>query len=530
LNEPSSPSKGKPREPGKLTREQQLCEDVAGFQLDPLGYVMYAFPWGVKGTPLENRKRPRKWQEKMLRDLGDRLRTTVTEKRYEVLREAIVSGHGVGKSALFAMLVMFSLSTMEFARGLVTANTEEQLRGKTWPEVQKWHSMAVNKHWFTPTATAIFHCNPEYQKRWRFDCVTWSENNTEAFAGLHNEGYRIVLMFDEASSIPPKIWEVAEGATTDENTEIIWCVAGNPTRPIGRFKDCFNKLRHRWNRTHVDAREVEGTNKELHAQWERDYGVDSDFFKVRVRGEFPSASPMQLIPEEWIQRARRPYVGDGSLPQNLVSADVADGGVDLSVITSAKQYATHLHVTSQKSYNFEASVSPIKVAQAVLRTYEFVGGSAEKGDTCIIDALGVGAGTAGYIMEQEIPCIAYKGGAGSANPEKWRNRRVQAYMNVRDMLREERLTFDPAAFESEADWDDFVEQMCSIMKAPANDKLEDLVTKEQMKRDGVKSPDRADSVAMLTASKVPQMRPASADAPPSVVVVRSTINAGLEGL
>ena len=518
--------KAKPKP--KLSPEQQLCEDIAGFQLDPLGYVMYAFPWGVKGTPLENRKRPRKWQEKLLRELGHKLRTTVTEKRYEVLREAIVSGHGVGKSALFAMVLMFSISTMEFARGLVTANTEEQLRGKTWPEVQKWHSMAVNKHWFTPTATAIFHCNPQYQKRWRFDCVTWSENNTEAFAGLHNEGYRIVLMFDEASSIPPKIWEVAEGATTDENTEIIWMVAGNPTRPIGRFKDCFNKLRHRWGRTHVDAREVEGTNKALHAQWERDYGVDSDFFKVR--GEFPSASPMQLIPEEWIQRAKVTYAGDGSLPRYLVSADVADGGVDLSVITSACQYATHLHVTSQKTYNFEASVSPIKVAQAVIRTYEFIGASAKNGDTAIVDALGVGAGTAGYVMEKEIPCIAYKGGASSANPEKWRNKRVQSYMNVRDMLRDQRLTFDPAAFESEADWDDMVEQLCSIMKAPANDKLEDLVTKEQMKRDGVKSPDRADSIAMLTASHVPSLKRVSADTPTTVKVFRSTVNDGLAGI
>lgn len=525
------PRHEKPKAKPKLSPEQQLCEDIAGFQLDPLGYVMYAFPWGIKGSPLENRKGPRRWQRNTLTELGERLRRTVVDKRYEVLREAIVSGHGVGKSALFAMLIMFSLSTMEFTRGLVTANTEEQLRGKTWPEVQKWHSMAINKHWFKPTATAIMHCRPDYEKRWRFDCVTWSENNTEAFAGLHNEGYRIVLIFDEASSIPPKIWEVAEGATTDENTEIMWLVAGNPTRPIGRFKECFNKLKHRWKGTHVDAREVEGTNKELHAQWERDYGVDSDFFKVRVRGEFPSASPMQLIPEEWIQRARVTYDGDGSIPQYLVSADVADGGVDLSVITAAKQWATHLHVTSQKTYNFEASVSPIKVAQAVLRTYEFIGASAKKGDTTIVDALGVGAGTAGYIMEADIPCVAYKGGAASANPQKWRNRRVQSYMNIRDMLRDRRLTFDPAAFETEADWDDLVEQLCSIMKAPANDKLEDLVTKEQMTRDGIKSPDRGDSVAMLTASRIPQLKPASDAAPAqTVVAIVSTVNQGLEGL
>ena len=69
--------------------------------------------------------------------------------------------------------------------------------------------------------------------------VPWSERNTEAFAGLHNKGKRILLIFDEASAIPDVIWEVSEGALTDEGTQIIWCVFGNPTRNTGRFKGCF---------------------------------------------------------------------------------------------------------------------------------------------------------------------------------------------------------------------------------------------------------------------------------------------------
>lgn len=514
----------------KVSVEQQLCDDIAGFTHDPLGYVMYAFPWGVKGTPLAKQTEPRKWQREALELLGKRLRETAGANLYEVIRDATVSGHGVGKSAFFAMLCMWALSTREYTRGAVTANTEAQLRGKTWPELNKWYAMAINKHWFVMTATAIFHAHPDYEKRHRIDCVTWSENNTDAFAGLHNEGNRILILFDEASGIPPKIWEVTEGATTDENTEIIWFVAGNPNRPIGRFKDCFGKLKHRWNGRNIDARDVEGTNAKQHAEWIQDYGITSDFVKVRILGQFPSASPMQLIPEEWIYRAVRAYEGDGSLHQNLISADVADGGADLSVVTSARQFASHLHVTRQRQFNFPASESPISTAHAVINTWEGIGANAKRGDTTIVDALGVGAGTAGYLMEKLIPCIAYKGGAASANPAKWRNRRVQSYINARDAFRNQTITIDPACFDTQAELEEFVEQMCSIMRAPANDKLEDLVTKDQMQRDGIKSPDRADSVAMLFASKVPQLARKSDDAPAAFRAFFSSVNDGLVGI
>ena len=69
-------------------------------------------------------------------------------------------------------------------------------------------------------------------------CAVWNKNNTEAFAGLHNQGKRIVVVFDEASAIDDTIWEVTEGALTDSDTEILWLAFGNPTRNTGRF-DCF---------------------------------------------------------------------------------------------------------------------------------------------------------------------------------------------------------------------------------------------------------------------------------------------------
>jgi hypothetical protein len=46
---------------------------------------------------------------------------------------------------------------------------------------------------------------------------------------LHNKGKRAVVLFDEASTIDSVIWETAEGALTDADTELLWIAFGNPT-------------------------------------------------------------------------------------------------------------------------------------------------------------------------------------------------------------------------------------------------------------------------------------------------------------
>ena len=94
--------------------------------------------------------------------------------------------------------------------------------------------------------------------------------------------------------IAEKIYEVTKGALTDRDTQIIWCIFGNPTRPEGAFFDAFHKQRHRWLHYNIDSRTVKITNKELLQQYVDDYGEDSDFVKVRVavssRRHLPNSS------------------------------------------------------------------------------------------------------------------------------------------------------------------------------------------------------------------------------------------------
>lgn len=309
----------------------ELAREIGRFAFDPLSHCLFTFPWG--SGSLEGVSGPRKWQGDLLATIRDHLADPA--KRYTPLRIAIASGHGIGKSSLIGMISKWGLDCWVDSRVVVTANTEQQLITKTSPEVAKWHKLAITRDWFKTATMKVSATEPGHADSWRLDFVTWSENNTEAFAGLHNMGRLILVIYDEGSNIADKVWEVTEGALTDENTVIIWLAFGNPTRNTGRFRECFARYRHLWITKQIDARDVEGTNKEYLQSIIDTYGEDSDIAKVRVLGQFPSASSLQFIGSGIVQAAReREVVESAILPSDPVifGLDHARFGDDTTVL------------------------------------------------------------------------------------------------------------------------------------------------------------------------------------------------------
>lgn len=311
-----------------------LADEIAGFTHNPLGHVLFSYPWGEKGTALEKHSGPRQWQRDVLVDIGEHLSNP--ETRYQPCRIGRASGHGIGKSALIAMIAKWGLDTCDDCKIVITANTEPQLRTKTIPEVAKWARMAITSTWFKITASALASTVVGHEKSWRLDAVTWSKDNTEAFAGLHNQGKRIIVIYDEASGIDDTVWEVTLGALTDEETEIIWLAFGNPTKNTGKFRELFGKLRHLWKTKQIDSRTVEGTNKAYLDELVATYGENSDIVKVRVRGMFPSASSMQFIASDLVQAARRREVQILPTDPLIYGVDIARFGDDRSVLAKRR--------------------------------------------------------------------------------------------------------------------------------------------------------------------------------------------------
>jgi hypothetical protein len=251
---------------------------------------------------------------------------------------AVASGHGIGKSTLIAWIILWSLSTETDTRVVVTANTESQLRTKTWPELAKWYRLCIARPLFKLEATSLLSVDADHTKTWRADMIPWSERNPEAFAGLHNQGRRVVMLYDEGSAIPDIIYETSEGFMSDADTERLWLVFGNPTRSIGRFRECFAGGRHAgsWISRQIDSRTVSFTNKDRLQELEDAYGADSDYFRVRVKGEFPRVGAVEFISAALVADARTRDVDSHRFDPLIIGVDVARFGDDETVIAFRK--------------------------------------------------------------------------------------------------------------------------------------------------------------------------------------------------
>lgn len=458
--------------------EQQLIEDIAAFDKSPNAFARYAYDWGE--GELEGETGPRKWQAMVNKVIEDHLKDP--ETRFMPLQIGISSGHGIGKSAQIGMICNWAMSTCEDCKIVVTANTETQLRTKTWPEITKWFRRSINAHWFEATATAVYSVDPKHQKSWRGDAVTWSENNTEAFAGLHNKRKRIVVVFDEGSAIADKVFEVTEGALTDEETEIIWIVFGNPTRNSGRFKEIFGKYKHRWKHFQIDSRDVEGTNKEQIKKWEEDHGVDSDFFKVRVRGLFPNSSFKQFISVTDVDAAYGKHLRPEqySFAPKIITVDPAWEGDDEFVIAMRQGLAFKILGTYPKNDN-DMHMGSI-VAQ-----FE----DEHEADAVFIDqGYGTGIISFGRTLNRQWRQVNF---SGASTDPGCLNKRAEMWKLTRDWLKEGgAIPPDPV----------LQQELIGPETVPRVDGKIQLESKKDMKDRGLASPNRADALVLSFAFPV----------------------------
>lgn len=477
---------------------RDLVEDIAGFTHDPLKHALYAYPWGEPGTTLANETGPRTWQREMLQQIGEHLSNPLT--RHQPCRIARASGHGIGKSAGIGMMVNWAIDTCEDTRAVVTANKEAQLVTKTWPEVTKWRNLSITKSWFKSTATGLFSTQPGHERSWSANIETWTEHNTEAFAGLHNQGKRIVLVFDEASGVVDKVWEVAQGALTDEATEIIWLAFGNPTKNTGAFRECFGKRRNLWRTRQIDSRTVEGTNKNYLNELVSTYGIDSDLVRVRVLGQFPSGSSMQFIASDVVEAARTRDVMTLTTDPVIFGVDCARFGDDHS--TLAIRQGRDARSRPWKRWH---GVDAMTLASDIALEAQLW-----KPDAVFVDAGNIGAAVIDRLRQLGVQnVIEVWFGSTKVRDAHWNDNRVRVANKRAEMWANMRQWLSTGAIP---DHQGLADDLIGPEYGFDADQAILLEKKEHMKARGLPSPDDADALACTFAEPVlPRPLPASMD-------------------
>ena len=491
--------------------DMQLAEELKNFVYDPLGFVLFAYPWGKKGTSLEKHDGPDNWQREFLRQLGEHVRKNDFDGFTPVMpvRMSRSSGHGIGKSTLVAWIADWIRSTRPMSKGTVTANTFTQLKTKTWAAIQTWCRLSITKHWFKVTNESFYHL--QYPEAWRCDAQSCKEENSEAFAGQHAADSTSYYIFDEASAIPDAIFTVAEGGLTDGEPMVF--MFGNSTRNSGKFHRVnFGAERERWDHGHIDSRTAKMSNKALIAEWEEDYGTDSDFFRVRVLGLPPRAGDSQFIDMERILKAQKREVRIADNEPLVAGVDLAWGGEDKNVIrfrrgNEARNDGKHLPkpVKIPGELTRDPAVLTVRLADILSMEHD-CDGKKLKIQQMFIDSAGI-AGPVGA----NLRALGHKNvmdvnfGADSPDPRFTVYFRDYMWGKMKQFLLTGAIDKDPQ-LETDCTGPGFK------MNAQQQVKLE---PKEQMKKRGVASPDDADALALTFAYAVAPPKPAKKPAPGS---------------
>lgn len=387
------------------------------------------------------------------------------------------SGHGVGKTACCAWVILWWLVTRPDALIPCTAPTQHQLFDVLWPEIARWINrsplLAPFVRW---TATRV-------SMRGADD--TWfatarAAAKPENLAGFHAK--HLLYVVDEASGVPDILMAVVDGALTTEGARL-W-MGGNPTRPEGYFATRFTKDDPRWRTLTVNAEESPRVSGEWCRGMADEWGADSDTYRVRVLGLPPRGDPTSFIPYYLVQEAiERTAPQEGVLE---LGVDVARYGDDKSCICAKRGLGAPLYLQSRHGLGNPAVVAWI---------LDVVNEHAEAGETVTIrvDDDGVGGGVTDLLRvisdDGPLECgatIDPDGRTFGGKGDKWySNQTGVMYGYARRMLHEGKLALpdDPELARQ-------LTQRTSTTNERGKIVLE---KKEHMKARGLASPDKADA-------------------------------------
>lgn len=461
---------------------------------DPERFVLFSYPWGKPGTPLAKFEGPRTWQRDELQAIAQHIKDNKERIRLgqapEVYRSATVSGRGPGKSAFTAWLNHWAMSTILGVTCINTANTEHQLKSRTWAELGKWMTLAINSHWFDRSALSLKPApwfEDALKKQLKIDtgyyyaqAQLWSEENPDAFAGVHNHNGTLVV-FDEASGIPAPIWSVTEGFFTEPVLHRYWFCFSNPRRNTGAFFECFHKNRTFWRRNHIDSRTVEGTDINVLNQILLQHGEDSDVARVEVKGQFPKQGDHQFISRDVIQGAAERELQPDSSAGLIMGVDPARYGDDATVIRFRRGRDGR-------------SIPAVKLKGA--DNMQVANTCADLIDKYHPDAVCIDVGNGTGIIDRlrEMGYKVHEVGFGTSSElDEYANKRTELWARMREWL-------GGGCIDADSDlMDDLAGPEYKFQGR--SDKIM-LETKEEMKRRGFASPDDGDALGCTFAVRV----------------------------
>jgi hypothetical protein len=421
---------------------------------------------------------------------------------------AVKSGHGIGKSKLMGWLANWWVDTRG-KRAPITGAGGDQLQDIVWPEIvtvnnQKWEW--ISQQYEKTSEELRQKKNKEIAKAVlrvaRID-------NDDALQGFHD----CMFFIDEGSGVRDGVFEVASGAMGDPGA--YGFMAGNPTKLSGYMYNIFHKptfwhtmsfssqdtlAEEEYKYTYIDPLgniRIINTKGRQTRQWvenmRKEYGENSNTFKIRVLGEFANAGKDFVIEPKYLDnlsnhglsrlgqdRIKRKY-------KRRMGIDPAWTGDDDTGVVIREGDAV-LHVESWHGFDIVESFERAKI---IYDEWDC--------DVVHVDTVGVGAGLYDLFRHTMhrgqfgYPAVKVHCSERAPEDEDGRCQKLRDWLwwKSRKFFRTKNVKF--AGGKEEAAW----KQLSTELAAPTY-KIQNgcivVENKDEMKKRGLRSPNLADAL------------------------------------
>lgn len=395
-------------------------------------------------------------------------------------RISIRSGHNVGKSAFLSWVILWAHTCYMPVKGGCTAPTATQMSDVLWAELARWHRVFKERmpglgskfNWKTETFEMV-----EAPKESFSVARTARPEKPDALQGLHAHGGIVLMIVDEAPGVSDNVFEAARSALAGNNTFAI--LAGNPTRLEGLFYDTHHKLKPLWGTVHVNGEDCPLQSQKFRDEIAFQYGKDSNVYRVRVLGEFPTSEEDTVIPMSLCEAAKVRDVK--AFGPSVWGVDVARFGSDRTVLVKRCSNAT---LAPHKAWSGQDTM------QTSGRIYaEWLDTPPEdRPQVIFVDVIGIGAGVADRLLELQMPVVGINVAESASADDKYLRLRDELWFRARQWLEKRSCKLVPD--------DVLTSELCLPRYTfQSNGKIK-IESKDEMKRRMPRSPDVADAFCL----------------------------------
>ena len=402
---------------------------------------------------------------------------------------AIKACHASGKTFTAALAVLYFLIRYREVIVITTAPTWTQVERVMWGEIRSL--IQRSRYPFPKPLTTSLKLGPG---RFAFGLST---NDGVRFQGYHCTNVLVVM--DEAPGVLPSIYDAIGGIRAGGNVRVL--AMGNPVITGGPFFDAFTSNRAAWKTFTISAFDTPNllglavsdlllmSEQELDQnvcpylisrRWVKEkydeWGLGHPLWESRVLGNFPTQADGTLIPLTLLEKAAlRVDSGGGDLSAGI---DVAGPGEAETVLVVRRGNL----IVEIKAWTY---TDPRGALVDSLTPYK------GKLKYVNVDSAGIGYGMAQHLKDFGFPIREVNVGSAPKNKERFANLKAELYLGFLERAR----AGDLAGLTDEKT----IAQLANI-RYELNSRGQVVIEKkEDARKRGVKSPDRADAIILAFA-------------------------------